>query len=118
MKNAGLTGLFILLAGVAAWLGYASWWSTALAGALAGIWVPQASARMGWSAGFAAGFGVWWGAAMLSHVPNAGMLTAKVGQIFQGLQSWHLLTLTGLIGGLLGGLGVLCGWYGRQMLRW
>jgi hypothetical protein len=116
MKSAGITGLFILIAGVAAWFGYANWLGTALAGALAGIWLQQ-TPKMGWSAGFASGFSVWWGAAFLSNMLNNGLLAAKVGAIFKGLQGWQLLTLTGLIGGLLAGLGVLVGIYGRALVR-
>jgi hypothetical protein len=115
LRSAGLTGLLILLAALAAWLGWTSWLATALAGALGGIWANH-TPRMGWSTGFSAGFTTWWGAAMLSNVPNGGMLAGKVGQVLQGLEGWHLLTLTGLIGGLLGGLGVLTGVYGKALL--
>jgi hypothetical protein len=59
---------------------------------------------------------LWLVAALLLNIRNAGMLSAKVGQLFMGLQGWHLLTLTAILGGLLAGFGGLTGAYARQMI--
>ncbi len=90
------------------------WWIIAPAGIAAGFLWPQ-PAGQGYAAGFAGGFALWYGAALWLDAANGGMLSAKVGQVFLGLKSAHLLGLTGFIGGTLAGLGVLLGIFGRKL---
>ncbi|MFN0034888.1 MAG: hypothetical protein ACKVUS_07475 [Saprospiraceae bacterium] len=114
MKNTLYTLLFIFLLGNLCRLGL-PWWSLAPIAALAG-WL---FARNAWSAlagGFLGGLLLWLSAAWLSDSANGGMLSAKVGQLFMGIQSQHLLWATGLLGALLGALGALTGCWARQML--
>lgn len=113
MKNTFYATLAILVGGSLCSFGL-PWWSVALLGVVVGFVLPQPAGR-GFAVGFSAGFTLWWGWALLAHSLNAGKLTAMVGQVFQGLQSWQLLTLTGTLGGLLAGLGVLVGGYTRAL---
>jgi hypothetical protein len=110
-----LSGFFVLLVGASAWFGL-PWWFTALAGGLASM-LFRLSPLAGFLSGFAAGSLLWWGAAMLEHVPNAGMLATRVGGMLKGLKTWHLLALTGFLGGLLGGLGGLVGGHARILFQ-
>lgn len=107
MKNTLYTILFIgVLSHVAYW--GAPWWITAVLGFLAAFLFPL-SPGAGINAGFWGGFFPWYGNALWMNAGNAGMLAAKVGQLFGGLKSWHLLSITGLMGGILGVLGYLSG---------
>jgi hypothetical protein len=115
MKNATYILLLIALAGTAGYWG-APWWAIMPAGLLGGFLFPVAPGRA-YAIGFAAGFALWNLNALAAHTANAGMLTAKIGELFQGLQSWHLLVLTGTIGGFLAGIGVLAGVYGRALWK-
>lgn len=113
MKNTLYTTLAVLLLGSLCYFGL-PWWSVAVVAVVAGFLWPQPAGR-GFATAFSAGFALWWGWAFFAHSQNGGKLTAMVGQVFQGLQSWHLLTLTGTLGGLLAGLGVLAGIYTRTL---
>ncbi|MDX2135915.1 MAG: hypothetical protein SFV52_14095 [Saprospiraceae bacterium] len=107
MKKITLSGLFILIWGATSCFGV-PWWNTAVAGILA-AWFFRLSPAAGFAAGMAAGSLLWWGAAMAEHIPNGGILATRVGVMLKGLKAWHLLTLTGFLGGLLAGMGGVVG---------
>jgi hypothetical protein len=107
MKNVTYTTLFIVLSGLFCWLGL-PWWAIVPLAAVAGF-LFSSSAAGAFLAGFAGGSLLWYGSAMWHHVLNAGQFTAKIGEVFSGAQGWHLLTVTALIGGFLGGLGATMG---------
>lgn len=113
MKNTLFALLFIFLLGNLCHLGL-PWWSIVPIAAIAG-WT---FARNSWGAFFAGllgGFLLWFSAAWLADNSNGGMLSAKVGQLFMGVQGVQLLLTTGLLGGLLGALSSLTGWWARSM---
>lgn len=115
IKNlAGLPAVVIAV-GSLSFLGL-PWWMTAVGGVIAGIVFPL-SAGAAFATGFAAGFSLWYGVATFFNFANNSVLAAKMGELFGGLQSWHLLTGTGMLGGLMAGLGVLTGVYGKALLQ-
>jgi len=113
MKNATYTTLFIVLSGLLCWVGL-PWWAIVPLAAVAGFLLSP-SASGAFLAGFAGGSLLWYGSAMLHHVLNAGQFTAKIGEVFSGAQSWHLLMVTGFIGGFLSGLGAMAGCLLREL---
>ncbi|MCC6282675.1 MAG: hypothetical protein IT262_18875 [Saprospiraceae bacterium] len=113
MKNALFATIFILIFGCLCFVGL-PWWSLTPIAALAIFMFPLSGGKS-FSTGFFAGSMLWLIAAMLLNIRNAGMLSAKVGQLFMGMQSWHLLALTAFLGGLLAGFGALTGAYARLM---
>lgn len=115
MRKLTLSGLFILLWGALSWAGL-PWWNTAIAGFLA-AYLFRLRPGAAFGIGFSAGALLWWGSAMLENAPNGGMLAARVGAMLKGLQSWHLLTITALLGGLLAGLGSLLGSQVRDIFQ-
>lgn len=107
MRNFGLTTLLIFVGGLLCWWGL-PWWTIVLWAGLAGLLSASSVAGVG-AAGFAAGSLLWYGAAMAQHLLNAGRFADTMGQVFSGLSAWQLLAATGLLGGLLAGLGAMTG---------
>lgn len=114
LRKFGLVPLIIIAGGSLAFLGL-PWWTTAVAAMVAGVLVPS-SAGTAFSVGFAAGFTLWWGGAYFFNQINNGVLTGQMATLFAGIKSWHLLSATGVVGGLLAGLGHLAGSLGRGLL--
>lgn len=113
MRNFLLTFLFVLIPGLLCIWGL-PWWIIVPIGILAG-WLLNPKPGVGFLSGLLAGFLLWsvW-AFVLDH-SNDSLLSARVGQLFQGLGSWALIFITGLIGGLLASLAVLSGRLGREL---
>ena len=111
MKNTLLIIVFVLAAGQLCHIGL-PWWGLAPIGAVAGWLFPQHAGRI-LLAGFIGGFLLWVVAAFWLDAPNGGILSARIGNLFMGLSRWHILLLTGLLGGLLAGLGCLTGCWAR-----
>lgn len=61
---------------------------------------------------FIAGFISWGGLAWYFDMQNASLLSTKIGALFNGLNPIILIAITGLIGGLLSGVG---GWTGASL---
>jgi hypothetical protein len=111
MKNALYILLFVLILGNLCHFGL-PWWALAPLAAVAGWLFPVASGKT-FLAAFAGGLLLWWFNAYLLDAANDGLLSAKVGQLFQGLKGWQLMLVTGIFGGLLAGLGGLTGLFAR-----
>lgn len=84
------------------------WWFIAIGGLVAGILAPMRF-WVAFSAAFGAGFALWFGQAWILDAGNQSILSGRIGALFQGLSRWQLMQITGLIGGLLGGLGAMTG---------
>ena len=108
MKNFLTIFFFVLALGLLCIWGL-PWWAIVPIGLLAG-WFFKPS----FGAGFLAGFLLWGVPALVLDRGNDGILSARVGQLFQGLGSWTLILITGLIGGILASLSVLVARYGRD----
>ncbi len=107
MKNSLYTTIFIIALGALCHFGL-PWWVTAPIGCAAALLFPQGVGRS-FGVAFAAGFLLWYLSALLPDVANGGILSGKIGQLFMGLKGWQLLTLAGVLGGLLAGMGALTG---------
>jgi hypothetical protein len=114
MKNGLLASTFIIVLGFCCHLGL-PWWSIAPIAAIASVIFPQ-SPGLSFSTAFAAGTFVWWSSAFFLDLNNAGLLSAKIGQLFLGLKPAYLLMITGSLGGILAGLGGLTGSFLRSVI--
>ncbi|MCA0235597.1 MAG: hypothetical protein LCH81_04365 [Bacteroidetes bacterium] len=114
MKNALLTTLFILVFGCLGYWGL-PWWGLAVVAGVAAWFFPLSGGKS-FSTAFAAGFLLWFVAALLHNMSNGGILSAKIGVLFMGVKGWHLMSITALFGGLLAGFGALTSSYARQMM--
>lgn len=112
MRNALYTVFFILVAGNISHFGL-PWWAIVPIAALAS-WMFPLTAGKSFGAAFVGGLLLWHVNAFLLDTANAGMLSAKVGLLFQGLKGWHLMSVAGLLGGILAGMGALTGYFARS----
>lgn len=91
------------------------WWSVAILAFVIGFSL-RIDSWQAFLAGFLGMLGLWVGYATFMDYQNGGILSAKVAQLFQLPQSYLLIALTGIIGGLLGGFGALTGRYFRDVI--
>jgi hypothetical protein len=105
--------LFVFLLGSLSRFGL-PWWSLVPITAVAGWLFPIPPARS-FAAAFTGGLLLWVIYALIPDMANGSMLSAKVGLLFQGLKSWQVLLVTGVLGGILAGLGALSGRLAHDM---
>lgn len=92
------------------------WWVLAIIAVVAGYICNKKPGRS-FLAGFVAIFIAWTILALMKSLPNDNMLAARVATLFQ-LPNWILLLLvTGVIGGLVGGMAALSGALVRKAFR-
>lgn len=114
MKNTLIAALIIFIFGNLCRFGL-PWWCLAPIAFLIG-WLYSRNAWTAFFGGFLGGFLLWYATAWFSNNSNAGMLSAKVGQLFMGLQGSQLLLATGVLGALIGALSALTGRWAKEML--
>lgn len=90
------------------------WWGVAPVAAIA-VWIFPQSGVSAFLSGLIAGALLWGSAAYMLDHANSSALSAKIGQIFQGLGSMQLVGATALLGGIMGGMGALTGQFARDM---
>ncbi|MBP7184050.1 MAG: hypothetical protein KBA06_00960 [Saprospiraceae bacterium] len=84
------------------------WWSIAIVTFILAVYYKQ-HPLVAFGLGFASASSVWlFYAGFLSYM-NAGILLPKIGELFQGLSSAQILSVTSIIAGITGGLGALIG---------
>lgn len=93
------------------------WWTVTPFAAVAIFLLPQRSGFMAFFTGLIAGAAVWGLAAWLADNANGGVLSAKVGELFQGVGRGGVLGITTLIGALLGAFGALTGQMAVEMTK-
>lgn len=113
MKNALYIISFILIPGSLSHFGL-PWWAVVPIAAAAGWFFPLAAGKI-FSIAFVAGALLWTTNAFLLNAANEGILSAKVGVLFQGLKGWHLLIVTAILGGILSGFGAMTGRLARDV---
>jgi hypothetical protein len=90
------------------------WWIIAVIAFVASLLMANRAANAFWS-GFSALFLAWLILSLFKSMPNDHHLAERVAQLF-GLAHWTLLLLaTCIIGGLVGGLSALSGFYVKQV---
>lgn len=110
-----LLHLLILMLMAAAFQINFPWWSIAIAGVLTGTF-GRLKPGMAALAGLAGGFLLWSGYAAYLDFQNQHLLSNKLAQlIFKNQQGLLLVLLSGGVGGLVAGLGMLCGALGRSV---
>lgn len=114
LKNMGLEALLSLALSFLA-CRYLGWAAMPVAAAISAFFVKNTIGKS-FLAGFAAGAALWAGLAGWLDASNGGLLSAKVAQIFTLRSGSPLIQLTGLIGGLLGGLGAMTGSALRELI--
>jgi hypothetical protein len=113
MKNTLLAILLIFILGNLCHLGL-PWWSLAFIAAGIG-WTISQSAWAAFFAGLTGGFLLWYSNAWYVDSANGGLLSAKVGQLFMGVQGGQLMLASGLLGALLGAFGALTGRWAKEI---
>ena len=92
---------------------YFPFWSLAAAAALIGILFKYNNSLTSFAAGFIGAFLLWCAFAYTLDSENLGVLSSKLGRLFQTDGS-YLPYASGIIGGLLGGFGALTGSLARK----
>lgn len=106
MRNILFATLFVAVLS-AALSSVLPWWIVWFAGLGAGVLWPQPARTAG--AAFLGVFALWVGMAFWLDQQNQGILSAKIGGLFRGVQPVLLILLTGLPGGLLAAAGAWLG---------
>ena len=91
------------------------WWSIVFVAGFAGALFE----KHGFKSFLMGFFGVLllWGIyAFIINSGNEGILANRMGQLFEGLSGGTMILVSGIIGGLVGGLGAMTGTLGRKML--
>lgn len=92
------------------------WWSVVIPGILFGAWLLH-HPRTAFLTGFTAGGIAWLAHAVLIHIGNNGILTARIAELLQVGSPWLVLLITFLIGALPAGLATLTGFQLKTVLQ-
>ncbi len=93
------------------------WWSVAIVAFAVCFWRSTSAGRAFWH-GFAGVALVWLLYALMIHVRTDGILTGRMGQlIFKADGAVFPLLVTALLGGLVGGLAAMSGYYVRLLFQ-
>lgn len=107
--------LFLLIALLSFILQYfLPWWIIAIVAFGLAFW-KGSSAGKAFLAGFLAIIVVWAAMATFTHIRTDGILTSKIAALFNLPVSALLIVVTAIIGGLVGGIAALSGFYTRQL---
>lgn len=105
--------LIILLSAIAQFLG--PWWLMALVCFALCFW-KSSKAASAFGVAFLAISTLWIGFATFQNIANEGIISQKIADIFKLPNAFLLITVTGLIGGIVGGFSGLAGYYCRKAL--
>ena len=94
---------------------YLPWWSVVIAG-FAISFILSSGGMSSFFAGFLGVGLLWFTLALFIDNTNDGILSNKVAQIFTLPNSFLLILITSIIGGLAAGLGALTGSYFRDLV--
>lgn len=95
---------------------FAPWWVIALIPFLVSSWRP-ADARAAFLTGFAAIGVLWFSYGLYLHVNSEGSMSNRIAEIFSLPGGMVLLAVTTLVGGLVGGMAGLSGYFVRQLVE-
>ncbi len=91
------------------------WWIIAPVAFALALWKGTSSRQAFWS-GFGAIVFLWAATAWVIHLRNEGILTAKIAGLFALPFPTLMILITALVGGLVGGLAALSGFYWQRLL--
>lgn len=83
------------------------WWSVAIVAFIIGFAI-KTKGITAFAAGFIAMLGLWFGLAMFLDLQNGYILSERIAQLFK-ISANYLPYITGIIGGLIGGMSSLTG---------
>lgn len=99
---------------------FTTWWAIAIVGFFYAAFQKNLSAKQAFASGTAAGTALWTVYATWLSMSNNHSLAIKIGSMLTGgiggLSPVELITITGLMGGLVTALGCLAGVYAREFL--
>ncbi len=110
LKGILLVGILTLLLGM-----ILPWWSIGIAGLLGGLFFGESAFKSFLIAFLGSGLS-WMILAIYIDQKNAGLMSSKIAQLFNGIPSESLIIATALIGGLTSGLSGLTGYFGKKSL--
>lgn len=90
------------------------WWIIAIVAFILAFWKGP-SASKAFLAGFLAIVAVWAAMTTFTHIRTEGILTSRIAALFSLPVPALLIVVTALIGGLVGGIAALSGFYVRQL---
>ena len=93
------------------------WWSIWVTGLLTGLILPTEGAVKAFAVGIVGGALLWGGYAFWLNLQNEGVMASRMGELFGGQSPLTLVLLTALFGGLFGGLGTLCAYFGKMLFH-
>lgn len=91
------------------------WWIIAIVAFGAALWKATNGSNAFWS-GFLGIMIVWLLMASFTHIRTDGILTSRIAALFSLPASFLLILITALVGGLVGGMAALSGYYVRQAI--
>jgi hypothetical protein len=94
----------------------APWWVVALTPFLINAWRPS-SPGYAFFVSFGAIAMLWLSYGLYLHVNTAGSMSNRIAEIFSLPGGWMLLLITSIIGGLVGGIAGLSGFYVQQVFQ-
>lgn len=106
--------LLIILIALSAWILslFLPWWSLAIPCVVLGAWLGRSGFRS-FLFGFL-GIGILWLAqSTVTNIANNGILASRISEMLSLPNSFVLIVITILVGGLAGGLSTLTGYYFR-----
>ena len=92
------------------------WWIIAIVAFGAALWRATNGSTAFWS-GFLAIMLVWLLMATFTHIRTDGILTERIAALFSLPASFLLIIITAIVGGIVGGMAALSGYYVRQLIR-
>jgi hypothetical protein len=94
---------------------FVGWWTLPIATAVASFYL-KSSVGKAFTAGSAAGTFLWVSFAGYLDFQNGGQLSGMLTETFQMPNGAMLATITGVLGGLLGGFGAMTGSLAREVI--
>lgn len=89
------------------------WWILAVVAFALAFWLARRAGSAFWAGFGGVGLG-WLGLSLFFHLRNDGLLTSRVATLFTLPQPWLLLLITAVVGGLVGGVAALTGYFFRR----
>ncbi|MFT4031292.1 MAG: hypothetical protein QM669_02645 [Siphonobacter sp.] len=107
---------FILIVILSAMVQYfLPWWSVVLIPFFLSAWKGTSGFASFLNGLLASGL-LWLALAWFEHSRSAGVLTSRISSLFMNIPATGLMTITALVGGLLGGMAALSGYFLRNAL--